>query len=300
MYPVRAVHTDKCFICEDGAGPVVWRENGVEARRCRCGMVYAVTHREVITDDLMKEHHTDDFYSYPATFKANWMAKHCPKGKLLEVGSGNSFFLREARRLGYKIEGLEPDRERAAQVSGELGIPVSQEFIEATRLPSGHYDVIYHCDLLVHFPDPILALKKMTSLLSPGGVLCFEVGLLGGISPLWYRMTGEIGLGPHLWLYSAHAFDALLSRSGLQVIHLQHFGLAAEVIGSRVNRVLVRRVLGPLLNAMQWTGLTPPPQSTTAVYGWLQNFLRYHVGRFAPRVGPATLLVVARPIKHAP
>jgi hypothetical protein len=64
--------------------------------------------------------------------------------------------------------------------------------------------------------------------------------------------------------------------------------------------VLVRRVLGPLLNAMQWTGLTPPPQSATAVYGWLQNFLRYHVGRFAPRVGPATLLVVARPIKHAP
>ncbi len=277
----------------------MWREAGYEGLLCRCGMVYTNQHGADALVDPTIEHHGQAFYSLPAELKASWVNANCPPGRLLEVGCGDGFFLKAARRHGYQVCGIEPNPRRCKQVSEELGIEIEQRFLEDSRLPRAIFDVVYHCDLLVHFPDPISALNIMTAFLRPGGVLCFEVGILGGISTAWYRVIGEIGLGEHLWLYSNLALEHLFERSDLMIEKIKYFGLVPEVVVGRVTDIFSNRVLKPLLNLAQPLRIFPSPKAALKLQGSTHAFLRYRVGHFAPRIGPQTAFVVARPKRYA-
>jgi SAM-dependent methyltransferase len=209
---------------------------------------------------------------------------------LLEVGCGEGFFLEAVRAQGFNVLGLEPNA-TYDQYLHERNLPVVHEFIEENSLPEHSFDVVYHCDLLAHFPDPVRSLRAMCELLTPGGVLCFEVGLLGGVSPSWYPLVGRIGLGQHLWLYSDRAFKMLMCSAGLDILHIQYFGLAPEVLGGKLLGVLHKRLINPILQTVSPNGSKIALNASRS----LRNHLRYSVGSLVPHIGPQTLLVVAKP-----
>ncbi|MBI4475499.1 MAG: methyltransferase domain-containing protein [Acidobacteria bacterium] len=104
------------------------------------------------------------------------------------------------------------------------------------------------------FPDPIAALQKMASLLSPSGVLAFEVGTLGGIRSFWYHWIGCLGYPDHRWFYSEQSLRTLLAMAGFQIESIRHFGLAPAVALYR-SRVIAGRV---------FRAVRPPRTSTVA------------------------------------
>jgi len=287
---VRNSAKSACFLCNKASETVIWCEEGIEGLLCDCGMVYTNQFTYGTRSEPTREHHPQHFYSLPAAFKAAWVARHCPRGRLLDVGCGAGFFLDAVREHGYEVLGLEPSPAYDADLA-KRGIAVAHEYVEETSLPRHSFDVVYHCDLLAHFPDPIRSLSAMCELLTPRGVLCFEVGLLGGLSPSWYSLVGRIGLGQHLWLYSDQAFKRLMQKAGLEIVHVQYFGLAAQVLGTRVFGVLSKRVIAPAWQAVSPNGR----ERAVAAQQSLINFLRYRVGSVFPLVGPQTLLVVAKP-----
>lgn len=287
-----------CFLCHKTSNLVVWREGGYEGRSCSCGMVYTNPKPLPGSIDYTKDNHPETFYSFPAEFKASWMARHCAPGRLLEVGCGHGSFLAASRARGYEVFGLEPHPSRAHYVEETLGIKVEQAFLEENRLPTRSFDIVYHCDLLSHFPDPIASLHRMSALLKPGGVLFLEVGILGGISPIWYKLIGHLDLGPHLWFYSDHALRLLFAQSKLQIEHIEYFGLAPGVVigknGGRIIRGIVR-----LLSAVPRIGAAALAQTVhNLYYRWFFYFLRYRIGAIAPRIGPQTVLIAARPEEY--
>src|SRR5579871_4957746 len=89
MIAATAESGSRCFLCNEASEQVVWRENGYEGRLCRCGTLYTNRKNAPAVADQTEEHHPEEFYSRPAKFKAAWVAKHCHKGRLLEVGCGN-------------------------------------------------------------------------------------------------------------------------------------------------------------------------------------------------------------------
>lgn len=130
-------------------------------------------------------------------------------------------------------------------------------------------------------------------------MLCFEVGILGGISTAWYRLIGTVGLGQHLWLYSNRALEQLLERSELTIEKIKYFGLAPEVAVGRAIDIFSNRMLKPVLNLARPLRIFPSPEAAVELQSSTRNFLRYRVGNFAPRIGPQTVFVVARPKRHA-
>jgi SAM-dependent methyltransferase len=284
----------ECFLCKRASALTVWKERGYEGRLCSCGMMYTNPSPAPGTIDFTKDPHPEGFYSCSADFKAEWVARHCPRGRLLEVGCGEGFFLEAARSRGYEVFGLEPHPDRARRVRERLGIQVQQGYLEDNLLPEKSFDVVYHSDMLAHFPDPIRCLRLMSSALQDGGVLCFEVGILGGVSTLWYRLIGEIGLGPHLWLYSEQALKLLFAQAGFRVLHVQRFGLGPYVVLGKVSR-LAEAVAFRLSSALPHTGVRVPLEKLNRLHQEFLYLLQYKVGAFAPRTGPLKLLVVARP-----
>jgi SAM-dependent methyltransferase len=281
-----------CFLCHVVAPSITWQESPYEGRQCSCGLLYTSPTPPPGAIDITHEHHSEHFYSTSACLKARWMSRHCPGGRLLEVGCGNGAFLSAAQQEGYDVTGLDANADRCRYVREVFGIPVFETSLENNQLDRAQYDVVYHCDMLAHFPDPVGALHEMAALLRPGGVLCFEVGILGGISPVWYRLIGGIGLGHHLWLYSRVSLNRLFALADMEVVHSQRFGLAPYVLFNRMTSApsAVRRRLSFRLDRQHKTS------AKSEAYARWQHFFRYRIGAFSPAIGPQTVFFVLRPL----
>jgi SAM-dependent methyltransferase len=280
-------------VCGGTSEHVVLREGSFEGRLCPCGTVYTHPLPEPGTIDFTDDSHPPESYACSAPFKAAWMARHSPPGRLLEVGCGRGPFLAAARAHGYEVCGLEPHPDRAAACEA-LGIPVRRELLEETTLPPGSFDVVYHCDLLSHFLDPRASLRQMAALLRPGGVLCFEAGLLACVARGWHRVIRRVGLEHHLWLYTEAALQRLIAESGLEVVASQTFGLIPHLFAGRAATAL-NRVVGRGLSATRTAAGRRFASRVDAWHYRVRHLLRYPVGAHAPRTGPQTVLFVARP-----
>jgi SAM-dependent methyltransferase len=289
-----AVRPNSCIVCGDASENVVFREGSYEGRLCACGVVYTHPLPPAGAVDFTADAHPEQFYAHSAEYKAEWMARRCPPGRLLEIGCGRGAFLAAARRRGFDVCGLEPHPDRAAAAEA-LGIPIHREFLDATTLPRRSFDIVYHCDLLSHFVAPDKALRDMAELLGPEGVLCFEAGLLGCVANGWHRAIRKIGLEHHLWLYTEPALRRLIEQAGLQIVSMQAFGLSPALFLGRAS-ALAAKAVGAALTG---TGTRIGRNAASQVADWQHRFrhiLRYPVGAWSPKIGPQTVLFVARPV----
>lgn len=226
----------------------------------------------------------------------DWVQRFCPRGRLLEVGPGPGHLLAAARRRGFAIAGVDPNPASVRRIRERLAIEVELATIETSALPDAAFDVVVHIDLLAHFEDPVRALRAMARRVVPGGHLCFEVGLNGGLSTWWYRALGRLDFPVHRWMYTREALERVLARAGLVLVDHERFGLAPAV-----GLLLAKRALAGAGLAMRIAGHPHdpeglPPQQNAAhrLYDRAMHALRYRVGRFAPDIGPQTLFVAAR------
>jgi SAM-dependent methyltransferase len=280
-------------VCEAVVGARVAQRDGYALKQCGCGAMFLEPEPSADAVDPREDPHPDSFYALPAAMKLRWLARTHRRGRLLEVGCGRAFFLAEAQRRGFDVAGIEVDPERARRVAAQLDVPVEAALVEHSRWPDASCDVVYHCDLLSHFPDPLLALERMGRMLRPGGAMFFEVGLVGGIGPSWYRRMPPGSWPRHRWFFDRESLTKLLARAGLRVVRMQVYSLGPQV--------LLYRSASRLLGACRW--FLPRRRPATRSVGSSQprerpgearinNWLRFGLGRVAPQFGPCTALVL--------
>jgi SAM-dependent methyltransferase len=254
--------------------------------------------------DPSRDGHSDIFYSAYSLFKARWIQKIKPVGRLMEVGCGEGYFLDAAKSIGYEVTGIEAHPERAARTAQRVRAKVFCGLLESTDTGNSRFDVVYHCDLLSHFPDPASSLRKMGRFLAPNGILAFEAGTLGGIHPFWYRLIGGLGFPQHRWLYSEGSLRKLLEMAGLTVIKMHRFGLAPAVALHYSHSAAGKafRRICPQTFRHSRRGEVSTPNRRGQKGDWsesVEQFFRYRVGRFAPQIGPATWLIAAQPNRES-
>lgn len=234
-----------------------------------------------------EEFHAEGYYKYAARRRLDEVLRFKQSGRLLDVGCGTGWFLRVAKAGGFETYGMEPHPGRAA-IARSFGFEVREELIEQADMHP-RYDVVFNTDLLSHFPDPVDALRAMARGLAPDGVICLEVGIVAGISPGWYRLTGGLAMPTHRWFYSERALEALFSKAGLDVRHRQRFGLApaAALVG-------LRKLMWPLLGKVIDGSVTATGGQGRlhSFYDWVQYVLRYRLGAWIPRIGPQTAIFI--------
>jgi SAM-dependent methyltransferase len=282
-----------CFLCGSTNDPIVVSEDGYVGRASSCGVVYIDPVPAPGVVQPAEDHHLETYYSLPAKVRLDFVARCQPGGSLLEVGCGGGEFLALARRRGYKVAAVEPNPEAALVAEGR-GIEVERALVEESTLREGSFDVVFHVDLLSHFPDPVKALRKMSALVRPDGLVCFEVGV-PALARKWYRC--RIGYPQHLWLYSENAIHTLLAQSGLRVEAVQRFGLLASTLLSTVGNLTVRNRISRPTNK---GGRSARATGFYRAYSWLQYILRYRIGKYMPAVGSYTMLVAARRVEADP
>lgn len=281
---------NSCLLCRETGHRAVWTENGYTARSCNCGVIYTDPLPLPGEVDPTADRHSRDFYRLSAEPRVRWLRRFVPTGHVIEVGCGAGDFLRSARRAGYTVSGIEAHEGRAHQLRDELGIEVEFARLEESRCEPKSADIVYHCDLLSHFDDPIGALTKMATFLRPGGVLYFEVGDVDADSIGYFRLVDEAGLPAHRWFYSSEAIMQVLNRAGLKPIATRRFGLGLSMGVAGMRRKLTRDT------SVSMPRTTADDEGASGIRPRVHDLLRYGVGRWTPWFGPGTTYFIASPL----
>jgi SAM-dependent methyltransferase len=103
--------------------------------------------------------------------------------KVIEIGSGTGEQLLEFKKLGFEVLGVEPSK-KLVDYANSIGVPTLHAFFDehvGEKLP----DSFQEADLIIssytfdHIPQPVSVLKKIHSILKPGGIMIHEVHDLG-------------------------------------------------------------------------------------------------------------------------
>ena len=289
-----------CLLCKTSGHPIVWEEDGYQARQCPCGVLYVDPEPPIGEVDPRRDLHTEGYYRWPAPHRLAFLQRFASTGTLLEVGFGRGDFLSLARDAGFDVAGVDPNP--FACVSAERrGFRVECATMETSGLPEAAFDVVFHVDLLSHVADPIGFLDAMRRRLRPGGTLVFEVGAVGGLHPRWHWWSERLGLPEHRQFFSEKALRGLLARAHLRIVGLERFSLVLATTLLRGRRAWVEPLLaGPVGRMIRWrrpyddNGLAPRTCGLQVGYERIMELTRYRAGAHLPRWGPLTLFVAAR------
>jgi SAM-dependent methyltransferase len=304
MPDTRLERIDCCLCDVDDAAPFA-EENGYLAVQCRrCGLVYL---RERPTIAAMKQlyqgqetkidlrsHMRDrDWRQAAARRSLEMLRRYRKTGRVLEVGSAAGWFLAEAKRAGFTVQGIDITRQLCEFANDVLGVPTFEGILRDAPFPPGSFDVVYMRNVLSHLSDPIAEHRILHRLLAPGGLLLFETG---NVAELPAAEAGTLELPDHLFHFSEATIRRLLERTDFRWIATHRYVVlhdhalvraAKRLLPRRRARSPSRREEPAALDAL------PPSRPWARAVGELRQIIRYDLGARLPASGQRCTLVVA-------
>ncbi len=228
-----------CILCDSRGFEVIHQKGQWRYLRClNCGLVSLFPRATV--QMLMQEYQsylpTDpmeidrwDTMMKPVVVKsADLIESASPigQGRLLDVGCGFGFFLREMKARGWNVEGVEVSHQGRQYAQNKWSVCVHPRPLEELSLPSNLFDVVTLFYVIEHVHDPLKLLWEVNRVLKPGGLVLLRwphstpiVQMLGPIS----RKLDLYHTPYHLYDFSPQTAKRMLDRCG--------FELAQTVIG---------------------------------------------------------------------
>ncbi|MDD8026543.1 MAG: class I SAM-dependent methyltransferase [Acidobacteriota bacterium] len=140
------------------------------------------------------------------------------KGRLFDVGAATGIFLNEARRGGWRVDGIDASAWAARWAAERYAIPLRQGSFEEAGLPAQGFQAVTMIDLIEHTPRPRDVLAKAAEILTPGGVLCLVTPDIHSpaaclVGPRWWHLRPG-----HLAYFSRSSLDAALAAAGFHIV----------------------------------------------------------------------------------
>lgn len=108
---------------------------------------------------------------------AKIMRRYKMRGKVLDIGAGYGSGTKVLQEMGYEVDAIEPEDNKARYIAQILHISVQQTSFEHMQVRK-KYDVIILAHCLEHLDNPREALIRIKKLLRPDGILYLEVPII--------------------------------------------------------------------------------------------------------------------------
>lgn len=308
----------QCIFCNVGSDLIVIEENGYKGRKCpQCGLIY-VSPRPTFSQILNL--YTDDKVSIyaeaiiPNYYAKRLHAKHTLKiirkyeksGSMLEIGAGAGYFLDEARKEGFEVYGNELNRIQADFINNILRIPCEDSMLNESSFQGKKFNLIYHCNVLSHFHDPIAEFKKIHDRLSENGILVFETGNLGDVKKKYYKVFTKFDCPDHLFFFSKESIKKLVELTGFEIIRIYRYSILPDYLKKKL--ILSIKYFSKNKETRKIKGKSNHPETSfqddkrfglkqllKKSNSYLSFTLLYKIGYIVPKKGcPQTVIVVAR------
>jgi 2-polyprenyl-3-methyl-5-hydroxy-6-metoxy-1,4-benzoquinol methylase len=243
--PVTAVrHNVTCNLCGSSDARPFCPENGRGLVQCQnCGLVYVSTRPDpnelyalygeayFHNDDSAMVGYTDYVRDEAnirrtANRRLHYLERFVPPGRMLDVGCAAGFFLDEARKRGWQVQGLDISAYAAQYSKERFGLDVRQGSLIDLDYPQSTFDLITLWDVIEHVPDPKAYIQRVAALLRTGGVFSLATP---DVASLPAKLTGKRWMGykladEHVYYFSAKTLSQMLNEAGFEVVNVRHVG----------------------------------------------------------------------------
>lgn len=309
----------RCIFCSKISDHVVIEEAGYKGRKCpTCGLIY-ISPRPSLSEiqDLYRlDQRTGGMIYKSGTILKRLTAQHhlgiikkfIKNGFMLEIGPGAGDFLDESRKEGFDVYGIELNKVQADFIREKLGIPCGEHPLDVHLFDGKRFDIVYHCNVLSHFYDPISEFKKINNKLRKGGLVVFETGNFGDVEEKYFRRFYSFGYPYHLFFFSVNNLKELLLRTGFELISIYRFSALPHLMLLRIANYLAPSQFAsmqkgknedshPLVDAKP-SFLTKILKHVFLCFIYLST---YKLGYLLPKKGrPQAVIVVAKKIDIRP
>lgn len=198
-----------------------------EIARCRCGLCRNLP--VPYSDDASAEIYLESVYFHEtgegeagATFdpeRLDFLARHAPPGRLLDVGCSRGNLCRHAVSRGWQVVGCDVDAAAVRHGAAKFGLDLRLGPLETAVPATERFDALTLMHVLEHINDLDAFLQQCRERLVPGGRLLVEVPNIA--SPM-FRLMGSRWLyarpDMHVWHFDPASLARALTNNGFTVL----------------------------------------------------------------------------------
>ncbi|OGK23188.1 hypothetical protein A3H80_04025 [Candidatus Roizmanbacteria bacterium RIFCSPLOWO2_02_FULL_37_19] len=145
------------------------------------------------------------------------------KSRLLEIGCGNGFFLKEALFQGYKeVFGVEPGSKSVSMAPPEIRKNIVIDLFKHGLFKDNFFDVICCFQTFDHIPNPNEFLSECYKILKKGGHVLFINHDVESLSARILRESSPIIDIEHTYLYSKKTMREIFSKNKFRVLTIEN------------------------------------------------------------------------------
>ena len=149
------------------------------------------------------------------------IAAHAKKGRMLDIGCATSFFLDEAKKMGWEVSGVEPSRWARKYAQEKFGIKIIFPTLNEADFEPESFDVIVMLDVFEHLAKPREMLLAVRRILKKDGLLVVTTpdvnSLISRIlQAKWWGINRH-----HLFYFSKRTLEDMFDRTGFCILDLK-------------------------------------------------------------------------------
>jgi 2-polyprenyl-3-methyl-5-hydroxy-6-metoxy-1,4-benzoquinol methylase len=199
--------------------------------KCKnCGLVYA---NPIIESSVVNQLYKESKYNYGdqeedmknsyGRFLKDIEKFIKNKGRILDIGTGNGFFLLEALNQGYtEAWGIEPSKHAVELANKKIRERIILDILKEDQFKEESFDVITLFQVIDHLEDPNLVLKICNKYLKKrGAILCISHDVSSLSSKLFGEKSPVFDI-EHTQLFSKKTIEKILNRNGFKVIQFKN------------------------------------------------------------------------------
>ncbi len=253
-------------------------KNGCEIVRCTgCGLGRALARdfqpEQYYTGEYFSGGQADGYADYRGsepilrrefTHTVDFIRRHRPDGRLLDIGCAYGFFLNAAEPF-YQVSGIEIAAD-AAEFCRARGLHViTGKADQETLAGLGTFDVMVLLDVIEHLPDPRQTLSLCHQHLSPNGIIVITTGDFASLGARLAGRNWRLMTPPqHLWFFTPASIGRLSQSLGLALESCDH---PWKLVPLSLVTFQLRRILGakPTMPSREAASACPLTCSTRCV-----------------------------------
>ena len=144
--------------------------------------------------------------------------------RILDVGSGGGTFLLAAKKLGFKVEGIEPNKWLVRFTKNKNKLKIKQGTLETIRF-NYKFDLICFWDVFEHVTDLNATLRICKKILNKNGTLLINVPDYGSIFRKILGFKWPFFLNVHLYYFEKETLIKLFKKYNFsfqrKMMHIQ-------------------------------------------------------------------------------
>jgi len=139
-------------------------------------------------------------------------------GRVLEIGCSTGLLLEIFKKNGWETWGVEPSGSyKIAQK--RIGKVIHKNF-ETADLPAKYFDAAILNHVFEHLADPVLVLKKIKTILKPGGIVYIDVPNFGSLARKIEQQHWSMFLPhEHVHHFDPVSLNKVVKKAGLETVY---------------------------------------------------------------------------------